>query len=146
MNLTQLDKVIVPLLLAGKTLEIRSSPGRGKSEFTKSLPSKMAKITGKPWGFASCFLATMTPTDLMGYMVPLKDEKGNPIFASVEKTDESGNLVKVYKQETLFDLADYEQVIEYHADRSKHHREMAKGYMIRCEQRLGVQLKMEFEW
>lgn len=77
MNLTQLDKAIVPMLMAGKTLEIRSSPGRGKSEFTKSLPGKMEKLTGKKWGFASCFLATMTPTDLMGYMVPIKDEHGH---------------------------------------------------------------------
>lgn len=50
MNLTQLDKAIVPMLMAGKTLEIRSSPGRGKSEFTKSLPGKMEKLTGKKVG------------------------------------------------------------------------------------------------
>lgn len=77
MNLTQLDKCIVPLLMAGKTLEIRSSPGRGKSEFTRSLPAKMKKLTGMDWGFSTCFLATMTPTDMMGYMVPLKDDKGH---------------------------------------------------------------------
>lgn len=70
MNFTQLEKIAPALLSSGKSFELFSSPGRGKSEFINSLPPMMSRLTGDKWGFASCFIATQTPTDMMGFMVP----------------------------------------------------------------------------
>jgi hypothetical protein len=76
MKFTDLDRIAPALFLAGQSLELRSSPGRGKSMWTRSQVNRMSKMTGSKWGYASCFLATMTPSDLMGFMVPMKDEQG----------------------------------------------------------------------
>lgn len=73
-----------------------------------------------------------------------KDGEGFPLFASVETTDESGNAVRRYKQETLFDVEDYRQVVRYHADRSAHHQTMARGYAKRCKQRFNRQIRISF--
>lgn len=73
MKFSQLDRIAPALFAAGRTFELRSSPGRGKSEWVRNQVARMAKLTATPWGFASCFLATYTPSDLMGYMVPQRD-------------------------------------------------------------------------
>lgn len=79
MKFSQLDRVAPALFAAGRTIELRSSPGRGKSEWVRSQVKRMSKQTSSLWGFASCFLATMTPSDLMGYMVPMKE--GNHVLS-----------------------------------------------------------------
>ncbi len=81
MKFTDLDRIAPALLRAGKSLEIRSSPGRGKSEWVGNLISKMTALTGTQWGFASCFLATMTPTELMGFMIPTNDERTGKVLS-----------------------------------------------------------------
>lgn len=57
-------------------VEMISAPGRGKSQFIASLVRSQSQRTGEPWGFATCFLATQSPSDLLGFMVPEKDSAG----------------------------------------------------------------------
>jgi hypothetical protein len=73
---TTLHRRMPALLASGISIELKSAPGRGKSEFIQAQPERMSKLTGKPWGFATMFLATMTPSDLMGYMVPATHTDG----------------------------------------------------------------------
>lgn len=75
----------------------------------------------------------------------LKDGSGWPLWASVETTNESGEPVRVYKQEFLFDVGDYRQVVKYHSERSAHHRKMASGYAKRCKERFDRQLLLDFD-
>jgi hypothetical protein len=72
----------------------------------------------------------------------VKDEFGWPSIASIETINEAGETVRVYKQEALFDVEDYRQVIYYHGDRSRHHRNMAVGYARRCKLRFNRQLPL----
>ncbi len=74
----------------------------------------------------------------------LKSADDWPIWASVESQNEEGKTVKMYKQETLFDVEDYRQIVRYHAERSDYHHHMAKGYAKRCRKRFGVQLQLPF--
>jgi len=70
MHFNDLKRRIPALLDSGVSIELVSAPGRGKSEFVRDTIAALSKRDGKQWGFATCFLATMTPSDLMGYMVP----------------------------------------------------------------------------
>lgn len=81
MKFTDLDRVFPALFKAGIAVELRSSPGRGKSMWTRQQPARLSKLLGKPVGFASCFLATMVPSDLMGYMVPQKHEASGKVLS-----------------------------------------------------------------
>lgn len=72
MNFDTLASVAPGYLDSGISLELMSSPGLGKSEFVEQLRASMSKRDGFEWGFATMFLATMTPSDLLGYMVPEK--------------------------------------------------------------------------
>lgn len=75
----------------------------------------------------------------------IKGSDNAPEWASVVTVDEQGKPTRVYKQETLFDIADYQQVVDYHADRARYHQDTAEGYARRCEQRFGVQLRFGFD-
>ena len=70
MRLLDLEPIIEDNIEAGIATELISSPGRGKSEFVEGLVKKWSARDGFQWGYATCFLATMNPSDLMGYMVP----------------------------------------------------------------------------
>ena len=48
-------------------MEVLSPPGRGKSEFFEDFITKMGLRDNTPWGYSTCFLATYTPPDLIGY-------------------------------------------------------------------------------
>lgn len=74
----------------------------------------------------------------------MKDESGWPLFASIKQKSAEGVLRRVYKQELLFDVEDYRQVVTYHAERGRHHYEKARGYGRRGEERYGVQLPLPF--
>jgi hypothetical protein len=76
MNFKELSQVIPAVLDSGISMEIRSAPGRGKSEFIEQTVERMSQRDGKRWGFATCFLATMTPSDLLGYMMPQTRQDG----------------------------------------------------------------------
>jgi len=75
----------------------------------------------------------------------LRGEDGWSLWASVETQTLEGEPVRVYKQEVLFDVPDYRQVVTYHGDRSKYHAMKAKGYASRCKERFGVQLTLPFD-
>jgi hypothetical protein len=71
--------VVVDNLDAGIATELKSAPGRGKSDFVESLVKYLSDRDGFQWGFTTLFLATYTPQDLMGYMVPAKKPDGSII-------------------------------------------------------------------
>lgn len=73
----------------------------------------------------------------------VKDDTGFPVWASIKTKDDEGNTVQRYKQETLFNVDDYRQVVGFHSQQSEHHREMAKTYITRCKTRFGKQLKFD---
>lgn len=72
MHFNALKRIMPALLDSGVSLELISAPGRGKSEFVEQTFQTMSArdvSQGKqPWGFASMFLATQTPPDLIGYI------------------------------------------------------------------------------
>jgi hypothetical protein len=81
MNFDTLHQLAPSILKSRKSVELVSPPGRGKSEFIAAQPSRMSRLMSTAsrkveWGFATCFLATMTPADMMGFMVPEKREDG----------------------------------------------------------------------
>ena len=70
MNLMQLEQVFPAYFKSGTSIEIQSSPGIGKSEFTYAQPARLSKLLSREVGLSTLFLATQTPTDLMGFMIP----------------------------------------------------------------------------
>jgi hypothetical protein len=76
MHFNALRRIMPALLASGVSIELISAPGRGKSEFVYDTREIMSKRDGQRWGFASCFLATMSPTDLIGYI--MKGERPGP--------------------------------------------------------------------
>jgi len=78
-------------------------------------------------------------------MRSMKDENGVPLFANIVTQDENGDEKRVYKQETLFDMTDYRQTVNYHVATSQHHRQMAIGYRNRAFTRYAVQIPLPFE-
>jgi hypothetical protein len=54
----------------GITVELRSAPGIGKSETIVQLVEEYSQRDGFQWGLAVAMLATYTPPDLLGYLVP----------------------------------------------------------------------------
>jgi hypothetical protein len=75
MNFTDLRRVLPALIMNAVeknrrmvSIELRSPPGRGKSDFTYDLVDMLSAKTGKKWGFAEMFLATQTPPDLIGFV------------------------------------------------------------------------------
>lgn len=98
------------LLDSGVSIELISAPGRGKSEFVLDQTMQQSKVDGFEWGFATCFLATMTPADLMGYMVP-SDQDGRKIARFTLPPwyrTRDGRLLSEFKRGVLF-LDEYGQ-------------------------------------
>lgn len=67
MKFTELKPVVINAIDAGLSIELRSAPGRGKSEFTRQLKYELSRRDGFEWGYGTLFLATQTPPDLIGY-------------------------------------------------------------------------------
>ncbi len=88
MRFLDLRDCVIDNLDAGISTHLKSSPGRGKSEFVDDLVKYLSKRDGFEWGFTTCFLATFTPSDLLGYMVPTKvaNPDGTQSLASVFTT------------------------------------------------------------
>lgn len=74
---TELQKEMPAILDSGISVEMISAPGRGKSEFVRSIRTFMSARTGVKWGLATCFLATQDPADMGGLQykgeMPLDD-------------------------------------------------------------------------
>lgn len=51
-------------------VELQSSPGLGKSDMIQQLIAELSARDGFEWGYSELFLATQTPPDLLGYMMP----------------------------------------------------------------------------
>lgn len=84
MRFLDLRDNVIDNIDSGIATHLKSSPGRGKSEFVEDLVKYLSKRDGFEWGFVTCFLATFTPSDLLGYMVPTKMADGS--LASVFTT------------------------------------------------------------
>ena len=72
MRFLDLRQAVIDNLEARIITHLKSPPGRGKSDFVEDLVDYLSKRDGFEWGFVTCFLATYTPSDLLGYMVPTK--------------------------------------------------------------------------
>jgi hypothetical protein len=66
-NFTELRNIALDCIDSGTSLDVRSPPGRGKSEFFQDLIEYCTTRDGFEWGYAPAFLATYTPPDLVGY-------------------------------------------------------------------------------
>lgn len=71
----ELAKRAPGLLNWGRCVELISAPGMGKSTFVHDLTRRMS-TPENPWGFATAFLATYSPIDLPGFMIPTKTDAG----------------------------------------------------------------------
>lgn len=89
MRFLDLRQAVVDNIDARIATHLMSPPGTGKSDFVDDLIRWLNKRDGEgTWGLATCFLATFTPTDLLGYMVPTKitNPDGSQGLASVFTT------------------------------------------------------------
>ncbi len=75
----------------------------------------------------------------------IKDEKGNPLYASIVEKDEKGNEQRVWKQTTLFNLEDYPQVVNYHSQQVIHHAREAARYAKEYKEKTAIQLHLPFD-
>ena len=66
MNLNHLRTIFRPLLDSGVAVELKSSPGRGKSDFVEETIEIESKADGERWGLSTCMLASFTAPDLLG--------------------------------------------------------------------------------
>lgn len=85
MRLLDIRQALLDNIAAGITSHMKSPPGIGKSETVEQLVDYLTKRDGAgSWGFVTCFLGTMTPSDLIGYMVPTrtKNPDGTEFLAS----------------------------------------------------------------
>lgn len=72
---------------AGNSILLRSSSGRGKSEFSEQLFNLLQTSSGLNWGYQEMFLATQTPPDLIGYQF-----KGEGEYAGKKYTRTDASL------------------------------------------------------
>src|SRR5579859_2291916 len=93
------------LLDSGLSLELKSSPGAGKSEFVKEQVAALSKRDGEPWGLSTLFMATQTPSDLMGFGVPMRQDDGTYAMCWSKPawmTCDDGTPMHAYKRGILF--------------------------------------------
>lgn len=114
MNFTELREQMPALLDSGLSIELISAPGRGKSEFVADTVKQMSELTGTQWGFATMFLATQTPPDLIGYQFKGERNWGGKTVAVTDPTlplwmvTHDGKPVWEYERGILF-LDEYGQ-------------------------------------
>jgi hypothetical protein len=106
-------KIVMPALLkSGVAQVLASAPGRGKSEFVLDTHKRMSEASvaagGKPWGFATAFLATYTPPDLIGYQFKTEREINGKMFCVTDPSmplwmlDQNGIPLSEYENGILF--------------------------------------------
>ncbi len=110
-----------------KIMELCDSAGFWSEEFQQAVAVKAKK------------------SELRRLMKRAKHQDGTPVFASIKTANEDGELVNVYKQETLFDVADYRQVVSYYVTGSNQYAATAKQYAKRCKKRFNVNIPLKFE-
>ena len=57
--------------------------------------------------------------------------------AELVRPDEKGDPEQFFMDESQMGPQDYQQVIQSHKERARHHSLMAKGYRLRAEKRFG---------
>lgn len=77
MNLEQFSRIARRYVDKGITVQLYSPPGVGKSQVVEALVEQWSKDDGFEWGFGVAMLATYTPSDLLGYLVPADSEVTN---------------------------------------------------------------------
>lgn len=70
MNLTTFRSVLRRYLDARVTVQLVSAPGLGKSETVEGAVEAFAKEDGHEWGLCTLMAASLTPPDVLGYLVP----------------------------------------------------------------------------
>jgi hypothetical protein len=70
MYIRQLQEELPYFLDARVPVEVGSSPGAGKSESIDQLVERLSRRDGFEWGLVKVFIATLSPVDLLGFMVP----------------------------------------------------------------------------
>lgn len=111
MDFKSLTAVLPTLLDAGISVELISPPGRGKSEFVAQLRSFLSARDGFEWGLTTLFLATYTPADMMGYLVPKHLESGELVSEFTKPAwmvTPEGKCINEYKRGIVF-LDEYGQ-------------------------------------
>lgn len=114
MKFRELDEIIDTHLETGHSVELKSGPGLGKSEYVEDLVVRQSMITGTPWGFSKLFLATQTPPDLIGYIFKGEREIGGVRYPVSEAAmpawmfAQGGHPVSAFKRGILF-LDEYGQ-------------------------------------
>lgn len=111
MNLKDLRQEVVDCIEAGIAVHLKSSPGIGKSDFVEQLREYLSKRDGFEWGLTTCFLATMTPTDMMGFLVPYDmpdGTKGSMWTTPAWMITSEGKHINSYKRSLVF-LDEYGQ-------------------------------------
>jgi hypothetical protein len=114
MNLTQIKAILPTYFDSNVSVELLSSPGMGKSDVVEQLVGELSERDGEEWGYAELFLATQTPPDLLGYMMPeTKDFGDGPVRVSSWTMPawmmcKNGKPVTQYKRGILF-LDEYGQ-------------------------------------
>jgi hypothetical protein len=114
MDFRALENEVIDDLDAGIAVELQSSPGIGKSEFVAGLVKKLSDRDNEEWGFATMFLATQTPSDMIGYLFKGERDFDGELVAVTEPTlplwmvTRSGKPTWAYKRGILL-LDEYGQ-------------------------------------
>lgn len=85
MLLKQMFDELPHFLDANVPVEIGSAPGAGKSESIDDLVTRMSNRDGFEWGIRKIFIATQTPVDLLGYLVPGHAEHKDPSTGEITR-------------------------------------------------------------
>lgn len=97
-----------------------------------------------PEGFEQNALYVAKATFIRRLIRQQKGEDGWPTWHSVETLTDEGKTTRVYKQETFFNVEDYKQTFNYHAERSKYHASCCRQLSKNCRERFSVQLLLPF--
>lgn len=74
MNLTEFRAAAPAFYQSRTALELVSGPGVGKSSIMYAVAALMSKQLGKPFGIVTQILSGMDPTDVRGFLFPIKTE------------------------------------------------------------------------
>ena len=77
MKLSTFAKQSVALYQSGKSVYLRSAPGRGKTTTIVDAVPRIAEATGKRMGLVIINGPLLTPADMVGYLVPKHHEDGH---------------------------------------------------------------------
>jgi hypothetical protein len=70
MKIKDLPNALPLFFDAGVAVEVGSPPGCGKSESIDQIVKKLSERDGFEWGISKVFIATLSPVDINGYLVP----------------------------------------------------------------------------